>query len=64
MRQCVKVEFTLFERGNMKRKRYSNKLKAKVALAALKGDRTVNEIASEFGIHVSQVHRWKNGVHP
>lgn len=43
----------------MKRNRYSNKLKAKVALAALKGDRTVNEIASEFGIHVSQVHRWR-----
>jgi len=43
----------------MKRKRYSNKLKAKVALAAFKGDRTANEIASEFGIHVSQVHRWK-----
>ena len=43
----------------MKRKSYSNKLKAKVALAAFKGDRTVNEIASEFGIHVSQVHRWK-----
>lgn len=43
----------------MKRKRYSNKLKAKVALAAFKGDRTANEIASEFGIHVSQVNRWK-----
>ncbi len=43
----------------MKRRSYSNKLKAKVALAAFKGDRTVNEIASEFGIHVSQVHRWK-----
>jgi len=43
----------------MKRKSYSNKLKAKVALAALKGDRTANEIASEFGIHVSLVNRWK-----
>ena len=43
----------------MKRKRYSNKLKAKVAVAAIKGDRTANEIASEFGIHVSQVNRWK-----
>jgi len=43
----------------MKRKRYSDKLKSKVALAAIKGDRTANEIASEFGIHVSQVHRWK-----
>ena len=46
----------------MKRKRYSNKLKAKVALAALNGDSTVNEIASEFGIHVSQVNRWKKEV--
>ena len=43
----------------MKRKRYSKELKSKVALAAIKGDRTVNEIASEYGIHVSQVNRWK-----
>jgi len=44
----------------MKRKRYSNELKSKVALAAIKGDRTVNEIASEYGIHASQqVNRWK-----
>lgn len=43
----------------MKRKRYSNNLKAKVALASLKVNLTANEIASEFGIHVSQVHRWK-----
>ena len=48
----------------MKRKRYSDKLKSKVALSAIKGDRTANEIASEFGIHVSQVHRWKKEVHP
>ncbi len=43
----------------MKRKRYSQELKSKVALSAIKGDRTVNEIASEYGIHVSQVNRWK-----
>lgn len=43
----------------MKRKKYSNELKSKVALAAIKGHQTVNEIASEFGIHVSQVNRWK-----
>jgi len=43
----------------MKRKRYSDKLKSKVALTAIKGDLTANKIASEFGIHVSQVHRWK-----
>jgi len=43
----------------MKRKRYSNQLKSKVALSAIKGDQTSNEIASEYGVHVSQVHRWK-----
>ncbi|MCP4553500.1 MAG: transposase, partial [Bacteroidetes bacterium] len=34
-------------------------LKSKVALAAIKGNQTVNEIASEFGIHTSLVNRWK-----
>lgn len=43
----------------MKRKNYSKELKAKVALAALKGHQTANEIASEFGIHVGKVNRWK-----
>jgi transposase len=43
----------------MKKKRYSKELKAKVALAALKGHQTANEIASEFGVHASQVNRWK-----
>jgi transposase len=39
----------------MKRKRYNKELKAKVALAALKGHQIANEIASEFGVHASQV---------
>lgn len=43
----------------MKRKYYSNGLKSKVALAAIKGQKTTNEIASEFVVHVSQVNRWK-----
>ncbi|MDT8379989.1 MAG: transposase [Desulfotignum sp.] len=43
----------------MKRKKYSKELKTKVALAAIKGNQTANEIASEFGIHVSLVNRWK-----
>ena len=44
----------------MKRKKYSNDLKTKVALMALKAQKTSSEIASEFGIHVSQVNRWRN----
>ena len=60
MGQCVKIEYTPFQKGGgMKRKRYGNKLKAKVAVAAIKGDRTPNEIASGFGTHVSQINRWK-----
>lgn len=43
----------------MKRKKFSNDLKAKVALMAMKAQKTSSEIASEFGIHVTQVNRWK-----
>jgi len=43
----------------MKRKTFSSKLKAKVAVAALKGHQTVNQISSEFEVHPSQVNAWK-----
>ena len=33
--------------------------KKKVVLAALKEDATVQEIAQRFGVHVTQVHKWK-----
>jgi putative transposase len=42
------------------RKRFSNEFKAKVALAALKGDKTMNELASEFEVHPTQVSGWRN----
>jgi putative transposase len=41
------------------RKNYSADFKAKVAIAAIKGDQTVNEIASTFGVHPNQVSIWK-----
>jgi transposase-like protein len=37
------------------RKNYSPDFKAKVAIAAIKGDKTVNEIASAYGVHPNQV---------
>jgi len=43
----------------MKRKKFSNDLKAKVALMAMKAQKTSSEIATEFGVHVTQVNRWK-----
>jgi len=43
----------------MARKNYSKELKARVALDALKGHKTVGEIASEYSIHPNQVCQWK-----
>jgi putative transposase len=42
-----------------KRKTHTAALKAQVALAALKGDRTVSELASQFGVHPTLIHGWK-----
>ena len=33
--------------------------KAQVALAAHKGDRTVNELAGHYGVHATLIHAWK-----
>ena len=41
------------------RKHYSAELKAKVALEAIKGQQTVNEIASHYGVHPNLVTNWK-----
>ena len=41
------------------RKNYSSDFKAKVAIAAIKGDQTINEIASTFGVHPNLVTSWK-----
>jgi transposase-like protein len=43
----------------MKRNRFTKDYKAKVALEAVKGQKTINELASEFGVHVSQINNWK-----
>jgi len=42
-----------------KRIKHTTAFKAQVALAAIKGDRTVNELAGQFGIHPTMIHAWK-----
>jgi len=42
-----------------KRRKFNGSFKAKVALAAVKGDRTMAELASEFGVHANQITKWK-----
>lgn len=43
-------------------KKYSSDFKAKVALEAIKGIKTLNEISSEYGVHTTQITQWKKQV--
>lgn len=45
-----------------KRKRHDGAFKAKVGLEALKGIKTVSQIAKEYDVHPVQVSQWKNQV--
>jgi len=46
----------------MERKRYSGEFKAKVAVEAIKGEKTASEIAGEYGVHPTQIAQWKKQV--
>ena len=43
----------------MPKKRYTTAFKSKVALEAIKGQKTISEIASEYEVHPNQVSQWK-----
>jgi transposase len=43
----------------MTRKSFPATFKSKVAIEAIKGHKTINELASEFEIHTSQINDWK-----
>lgn len=43
----------------MAKKTFSSEFKAKVAIEALKGHKTTNELATEFEVHPTQINTWK-----
>ncbi len=44
---------------SVQRKRHSAEFKAKVAVEALKGLQTVQQLAKEYGVHPTQISQWK-----
>jgi transposase len=49
----------LEERMGAKRRRIEAGVKAKVALAAVRGERTTGQLVSAFGVHATQIGQWK-----
>ena len=43
----------------MKRRKFTSEFKGKVAIEAIKGQRTLNELAQEFEVHPNQIAVWK-----
>jgi putative transposase len=44
------------------RKQYSPKLKARVALEAIRGERTLNQLASQYHVHPVQIGQWRKAA--
>lgn len=42
-----------------KKKNYTAEFKARVALDCIRGDLTINEISTKYGVHSNQISRWK-----
>ena len=47
---------------SIRKKPHSAAFKFKVALAAIKGDRTISQLCAEFSVVSSQIHKWKQAV--
>ena len=45
-----------------RRKQYDNRFKAQVAIEAIKNERTMAQIASDYEVHPNQVRQWKRQI--
>jgi transposase len=45
-----------------KRRNHDAEAKARVALEAVTGERTVSELAAEYGVHPTMIHQWKRSL--
>ena len=45
-----------------KRKVYTAEFKAKIGLEALRGEKTINEVGQDHGVHPAQVGQWKRAI--
>lgn len=43
----------------MARKRFSKEFKTRVAVEALRGEKTAAQLSSEYGVHATQINAWK-----
>ncbi len=41
------------------RKQHTGAFKSQVAIAAIRGEKTISELASEYGVHPTVINRWK-----
>ena len=44
------------------KRKFTDQQKARIALAAIKGDKTISQLASQFSVHPTQINRWKKLV--
>ena len=56
--RCISLQYDK-EVQLRKRKTYDDNFKARVALEAIKGERTISEIAGQFEVHPNQIIKWK-----
>ena len=43
----------------MIRRKFDARFKAKVALEAIKGEKTLSQLSSDYGVHPNQISKWK-----